>query len=72
MNQHVARNVNTRLPYSMVQVVMYDTENILGDLGYSVLGIVREQQAIVVAVPTHKDSCMRWFLTTASFCPFEG
>jgi hypothetical protein len=33
---------------------MNDTENILGDLGDSVLGIVREQQAIVVAVPTHK------------------
>jgi hypothetical protein len=33
---------------------MNDTENILGDLGNSVLGIVREQQAIVVAVPTQK------------------
>ncbi len=33
---------------------MNDTENILGDLGDSVLGIVREQQAIVVAVPIQK------------------
>ncbi len=33
---------------------MNDTENILGDLGNRELGIVREQQAIVVAVPTQK------------------
>ncbi len=43
MHEYVARNFNARLPYSMVQVVMYDTENILGDLGSRVLGIVREQ-----------------------------
>jgi hypothetical protein len=41
--EHVARKVIApSLPYSMIQVVMYDTENILGDLGDSVLGIVRE------------------------------
>ncbi len=45
---------------------MNDTENILGDLGDSVLGIVREQQAIVVAVPSHKGQRHEMVFYTAS------